>query len=108
MVETILNGPRKIGFSKWYSKLEKQAFTTIRRYDHYEVGQVYLITTTRGAFYARLARKEKQALRDLPTVFLLRDTDCETREEALQLLNSFYRKPISEDEQLTILYLEKI
>ncbi|MHA1409801.1 MAG: hypothetical protein ACTSQY_05785 [Candidatus Odinarchaeia archaeon] len=68
-----LNGPRQIVFSRWYSKLEDKVFTTIRRYDRYEENQIYLIVTPRYSFYARLYLKEKLALKEISTGFLLED-----------------------------------
>ncbi|KYC53839.1 MAG: hypothetical protein AMQ22_00038 [Candidatus Methanofastidiosum methylothiophilum] len=40
--------------------------------------------------------------RYIPDGFLLKDTGRATREEAVELLNSFYKKPIAKDEKLTI------
>jgi len=96
-----------ISFSRWYDKLNNSHFTTIRRYDKYPHGTYLVLTPSRG-FYAELYHKEKLMLKEIPTEFLLQDTDCESREEAIQLLCELYKKPISEEERFTILYFRKI
>jgi len=58
-------------------------------------------------FPATLVLKTKMALNNIPTPFLCYDTETESREDAIKLLNSFYKKPISEDEELTILFFKR-
>ena len=101
---------KTITFSKPYKKLSLDRFTTIRRYDKYREGIIYKIhiKPLKTHFYAKLIKKEKKKLKDIPTWFLLLDTECTSREKAIKLLNSFYKNKINEDEELTILYLEKI
>ena len=96
-----------IAFSHDYSKLHKKTFSTIRRRDKgFEPGDVVWIRGVNGWMgQARILLKHKKSLRELNTEFLLQDTDCTTRQEAIALLQSFYKKPLLIDEKLTIYYL---
>lgn len=55
--------------------------------------------------YVKIIFKHQKSLQELEDSFLLQDTGCKTRESAIQLLNSFYQKPIDITEKLTILRL---
>jgi len=101
---------RVIKFSRDYSKLYAHIFPTIRRYDHYPYGEYQVVVKKKDGleiFFAKLILKVKVELKNIPTEFLVYDTDTNTREEAVNLLNSFYKKPISEDEELTILLFKR-
>jgi hypothetical protein len=97
-----------IKFSKNFPKLDKDKFTTIRRYDKYKEGGLLKVRTPKTTFQAVISRKTKKPLGEIDTPFLLEDTNTQTREEALKLINSFYRKPLQDQEVVTILYLTKI
>jgi hypothetical protein len=96
-----------IKFSKNFSKLDKNKFTTIRRYDKYEEGGLLKVKTPKTTFEVIVSKKIKKPLGEIDTPFLLKDTDTKTREEALKLINSFYKKPLQDQEVLTILFLKK-
>ena len=103
----------KIKFSHRYSKLSGKVFTTIRRYDRYTADKQYEVDVKFGfgkthRFDAFLLDKYKRRLRDIPTGLLLYDTDEPTRERAVELLNSFYRKRVEDDEVLTILLFMRL
>lgn len=68
-------------FSEDYSKLSNDQFTTIRRYDRYELNKEILVKTPTTRFKAVIYAKEKRKLIDIPTKFLLNDTDRKTRQE---------------------------
>ena len=97
-----------IKFSHNYTKLEKNTFPTIRRYDRYELSQHITVKTPTKEFPAIIIAKTKARLEQLSDNFLIRDTDTKNRAEAIKVLNSFYRKPIAGDEVLTILIIEKV
>ena len=97
-----------IKFSHDYTKLEEDTFPTIRRYDRYELSQHITVKTPTKTFPAIIIAKTKARLEQLSDSFLFRDTDTTNRAEAIKVLNSFYRKPIVEDEVLTILIIEKV
>lgn len=97
-----------IKFSYDYSKLEENTFTTIRRYDRYDPSEHITVKTPTKTFPAIIIGKTKARLSQLSDSFLLRDTDTKNRADAIKVLNSFYRKPVTEDEVLTILIIEKV
>jgi len=102
---------KAIYFSKNYVKLHHNIFTTIRRYDRYDYGTYRVVVNCNGKkweFEAVLLLKFKAYLSELSTAFLCYDTGAKTREEAIELLNSFYKKPIKQDEELTVLLFKKI
>lgn len=97
-----------IRFSHHYSKLDEKLFSTIRRYDKYSIYDSFLVTSRGLVFEALLINKIKIMLKNIPTAFLLYDTDAKTRKEAIKILNSFYQKKIKNDEYLTILFLLRV
>jgi len=88
-----------------YQKLHGPGFSTIRRYDkNYQVGQKRMVRLADGTFrQCQIVLKYLKKLAEIPTMFLLYDTGCATRELGIQLLNSFYTNPIHNDELLTVL-----
>lgn len=93
-----------IKFTHDYPKLDDEKFTTIRRYGgRYKVGEVYEVKAPSQRFIAFLVSKEKKTLEEMSTAFLCYDTNTANREEAIKVLNSFYKKPISETEKLSVL-----
>lgn len=102
-----------ITFSHDYSKLGYRFFGTIRRYDRYpgqrEILEVRVrVKDKKFKFKAKILAKIKRKLREISTDYLRYDTDKPTREKAIELLNSFYQKPLDPDETLTILLLKRI
>jgi len=94
-------------YSHNYSKLDKQEYTTIRRYSKAQVGDIVREVYPKGNHFAKVKRVVRTTLREIPTKLLLEDTDKQTREEALLLIQSFYRKQIGIDERLYLYYLDK-
>ena len=98
-----------IKFTHHYTKLELPVFTTIRKKGRkYKPETKVLIKAPKGNFNAVILDVERVKLKDLSTDFLMADTDKKTREDAVKLLNSFYRKPITENEELQVLFIGKI
>ena len=96
-------------YSNNYSKLEKNRYTTIRRYSKGKMGKNIRETYPKGWHFAKIMRIERRSLVQLSTEFLLEDTDCKTRKEAIELINSFYKKPIDENkDKLYVYYLKRV
>ncbi|UJG43608.1 MAG: ASCH domain-containing protein [Candidatus Heimdallarchaeum endolithica] len=100
-------------FSHLYTKIDDlqsgQTITTIRRrLKGIQINDcIYVKLNNRYLCIAKIVKIEKKKLKDISTDLLKKDTDKKTRQEAVQLLNSFYRNKITEDEELFIFYLKK-
>ncbi len=97
-----------ITFKQQFQKLTNNTFSTIRRHNNYKLGQIYEIKTPETTFNAELVKKEHKTLKEIETLFLMIDTDTDNREEAITLLNSFYKKPIKWNDELVILFFERV
>jgi len=97
-------------YSKHYSKLDDKIHTTIRRRKKgKEIG--YIVPEyVDGKFisYVEVLMIWRYILSQIPIPLLLKDTDCETPQEAIELIQSFYLKPIEETEKLYIFKLRKV
>lgn len=93
-----------------YLKLQHPLFPTIRRRDKYpDAGERVEIATPQENFEATVVKKVKMKLGEIPTIFLRYDTAREgevpeNREEAMDILNSFYVKPLQDDEEVTVIF----
>lgn len=102
-----------IYFSHFYPKLTMPIFPTIRRIDKYVPGRIYEIFLRENykkmrLRYAKCIGKFAANLLNIPVKFLLFDTNTETREMAVKLINSFYQHPIQNHEKMTVIFLEWI
>jgi hypothetical protein len=96
-------------YSEKYRKLDKEEYTTIRRYSKGKVGDCVKEKYPNGTHNAKIIKIEKMSLSQIPTRLLLEDTDRETREEAIHLIQSFYYKPIDiKKEKIYVYFLRKI
>jgi len=98
-------------YSKHYSKLDEDEYTTIRRYKKKRrVGKVEEETVNFHVIHrAMIKRIERKTFNNIPLKLLLKDTDCKTREEAFLLIDGFYMKPIDKKkEKLYIFYMKKV
>lgn len=98
-------------YSKYYSKLDDDEYTTIRRYKKgKKVGQVEEeIINFRVVHRAMIKQIKRMTFNNMPTKLVLKDTDCNTREEAFLLIDGFYMKPIDKQkEKLFIFYMKKV
>lgn len=101
-------GGRAMKYSHNYSKLEQKEYTTIRRYSKGKVGRGLTETYPGGYHFAQIVKIERKPLIQVSTELLLKDTDCETREEAIELIQSFYKKPIDYfSEKFYIYHMER-
>jgi hypothetical protein len=80
-------------FSRDWSKLNERMFTTIRKahppYDAPEM-TIFQVETPTRKFLACLTFNTETSVNDLSTDLLTYDTDTDTREHALAVLNGFY------------------
>jgi len=105
-----------IPFSHNYDKFRYPLFATIRRgRAKRKVGDRVMIRYPDGAFPAVVVGVMITCLRDLPTLFLKFDTaphchfadGADDRDRAINVINSFYSKGISDDEAMTVYFLLK-
>lgn len=97
---------KQLNFSHHYDKLDKPIFTTIRRYDKYKAGEIYGVKVEgKAAGLCQVLDKYKKKYKDIPISLLKYDTGEQRREDILDLFNSFYRNPVEDDEEMTILLL---
>lgn len=101
---------KKLVFSKWYKKLENDVFITLRRKPQCFAGEkvTVVIKGLPNVFYAKCLQLLKVSLNELSNDLLLFDTDAITRSEAIELIQSFYRKELKDDEVLILHIMEKI
>lgn len=95
-------------YSHHYSKLDQKIYTTVRRYKKGNEGDIVNETYPDGSHKAEILLEILRSLDKMETTFLLNDTDCNTREEAIELINSFYKKPIDLDEKLFVYILQRV
>lgn len=83
-------------FSKHYKKLDQKKYTTIRRRKKGVRGETLRVWVKgEGLIHrAKITKTWRQTLATTSTGFLKNDTGCNTREEAIALIQSFYPKPI--------------
>ena len=93
-----------------YKKLNKEKYTTIRRYNKgYKVGDVITEIYPNGSHKVRIADIKRETINNMSFQLLFLDTDCITRDGVRKLFQSFYGKKIDFDkEKFYIFYMEKI
>ena len=99
---------RVLKFTRMYNKLKYSPFFfTIRKGNKsYAVGDNYEIKLPGGRVkHAVLIGKIWTKLKDVSTNFLLDDTDCKTREEAIGLFRSFYRDISVNDPMFILVFM---
>ena len=96
-------------YSHNYAKLDVFNYTTIRRYPKGKVGDIVKETYPKGSHYSEIVGIERRALNEVYLTDLLFDTDCDTREEAYRLFQSFYKKIIDFDkDRFYVYFMEKV
>ena len=79
-------------FSKDYSKLDKNTFTTIRRAsNYYRICSVYKIKTPTKEFKAMIVAGETIVKKDMTEELARSDADC-SRKELITMLEKWYGK----------------
>ena len=102
-------------FSDDYDNLDSlksgETITIIRKNNSFHTRQKVRVMQN-GSFlcYAQLLTINKIIIRTISTETLIKDTapHAKTRKEALELLNSFYRKPLHEGSMVFIYTLKRI
>lgn len=96
-------------YSSDYSKLNRNNYSTIRRYSKGKVGDIVFETYPKGKHKARILSIERSALDNIPIQILIADTDLFSRKEIYDLFQSFYKKPIDfAKEKFYIYFLERV
>ena len=111
-----------INFCQYYSKLDKDSFTTVRWTDkYYRVGRVYDIVLTnlglglplyyyeQTLFQAKCVKIELKRINQFTEEFVRSDADCSI-DEFFKMMKSWYKqKPDWKDinSEMQVLYLEK-
>lgn len=98
-------------YSKRYSKLNTNKYTTIRlRKKARKTGDIekeYVGEVL--SHFSKILAIKKRTLNEISDSLLFRDTDCNTREEAYELIRGFYEIPIVSDKtNLFVFYMEKL
>ena len=95
-------------YSHNYAKLKVHNYTTIRRYPKGKVGDIVLEIYPEGKHFSKIVKIERKTLGQLLLTELMFDTDCNTRNDAYDLFQSFYKKPINfHKDRFYIYYMEK-
>ena len=96
-------------YSHDYSKLNRNNYSTIRRYSKGKVGDIVLEEYPKGTHKAKILSIERSALDDIPIQILIADTDLFVRKEIYTLFQSFYKKHIDySNEKFYIYFLERV
>ncbi len=92
-------------YSHNYTKLTKPKYTTIRRYKKAKVGDIISENYPGGSHIARVVLEKRTTLDDVNLKTLLNDCDCDTRKDAYNLFQSFYKKKIDFEKERFYFYL---
>ena len=96
-------------YSHDYKKLRWDEYTTIRRYPKAKVGRTVIEMYPSGMHHAKIVKIERKTLFEMDEEFLMKDTDCENKYEAIELIKSFYQKPIDlYKEKFYVYHLKKV
>ena len=98
---------REMKYSHDYSKLKNETYTTIRRHPKGKIGTITNENYPSGSHLAIIENIKRMTIDEMSISMIQQDGDVKTREEFLDLLNSFYRKPIKRNEKLYIYFLRK-
>lgn len=99
-------------YKKFYSKLELEKYTTIRRYlKGRKIGKIEKEYVNRKVWYAKIIDIKPKPLAEISFQLLLNNCKpfAETRKECYALFQSFYKEPIDfENEPFYIFYMQKV
>ena len=92
-------------FSKNYSKLNYNIFTTIRQNKgYYKEAQTIIINTPLNSFYAEIVSIRNIKLKDITKIIAQRDADC-SQKELIDLMKLFYKNKA--DDLISITLMKK-
>ena len=98
-----------IKFNRHYSKLSEDCFTTLRLDGKFKVGNVLTVKSPlHDNFKCMVLRKEQMFLGNVDDEFLIQDTDTNSREEAIKVLNECYKRELLNGEIITIYTIHKM
>ena len=105
---------KTLPFSHHYDKLDSlqdgETITTIRRRNHFRRSEKVQILS-KGHFFclAQITVIKKLKLKEIDDITLWRDVSphAETREEAIDFINQFYRNALTENSEVYLFYLKK-
>jgi len=88
---------KEIPFSKNWSKLRQQMFTTLRKSKKAKEGELtkIIIRNISGSFTVRCLLVVKLPLASISSELLCVDTDSKTREEAIAKIQAFYHNALT-------------
>lgn len=103
---------KSLEYRKFYSKLELEKYTTIRRYlKGRKVGDIEREYVNNKIWNAKIIKIKQKTLAEIPFHMLFNDCKpfAESRKECYELFQSFYKKPIDfGKEPFFIFYMQKI
>ena len=101
---------KKLIFSKWYEKLGNPLFITLRKRPLCFAGEKVKVEIKNEPimFHAQCLQLIPLPLDEITDELLLFDTDTKTRREAINLLQSFYRKKIQPTDKWYLHILRRI
>ena len=89
-------------FSKNWTKLEQDVFTTIRKKtDYYYVNKLIKIRTPKGDFLAKIIDRKPMKKADITDDIAMKDADC-SKEQLISILENWYGKNYDDFIFLTI------
>ena len=101
----LVNKEFKMKFSKNYSKLKYNTFTTIRQNKgYYKEAQTIVVKTPTTSFYAEIVAIRNIRLKDITETIAQRDADC-SQKELIDLMKLFYKN--NADELILITLMKK-
>lgn len=98
-----------IRFDMDFSKLDNDEFCTLRlegQKSKYAVNKEYKVVTPTREFIVKCTGITAEFLKYIQDVFLMQDTDTKSREEAIDLLKTYYPN-LTDDSVLTAIWFKK-
>lgn len=99
-----------MNYKKYYSKFDNKHYTTIRKRKNGKKIDEIEPEKVKGIIihYAKIQKIERKRLSELSTAFLCEETDGNSREDALRILQSFYKTEIIFVPYWYIFHMEKM
>lgn len=106
---------KSLPFSHHYDKLDSLlnggTITTIRRRNHFRrLEKVKVIRNNQFLCYAQITVIKKLKLKEIDDITLWNDVSphAETREEAIDFINQFYRNALTKNSEVYLFYLKEV
>lgn len=102
------NKIKVVKFNQDFKKLDLSEFATLRKDSNkFTKGRVYRIKSPNHDYLAECTHITAEYLKNVCDEFLIKDTDTESREEAIDLLKSFY-PDITEESVILGVFFKKV